>query len=100
MSTPGAVEAESGFHPGSRGASTSDAPVATWKLGLLVLSGLPEGPAAWIVRSPGGQALLRGWFGSESGRAAIQLPFDRNRMLLEIRSGASRWTVEVPPRRS
>jgi len=83
-----------------RRASTNDVPVATWKLGVLVLSFLPDGPAAWIVKSPGGQPLLRGWFSSESGRAAIQLPFDKTRMMLEIRTGASRWTLEVPPRKA
>ena len=73
-------------------------PMASWKLGVLVLSGLPDGPAAWSLRCPSGKTVLRGWVNAEAGRAAVQLPFADIASTLEIRSNSSRWNLELPPR--
>ena len=85
----------------SSGKTESDPsrPTASWKLGILVLNGLPNGPAAWALRNPSEKTVLRGWINAESGRAAVQLPMGIAATHLEVRSSSERWTVELPPRR-
>lgn len=99
MSTPAALETDSGFLPETDDHAVKENPSVCWKLGLLVVSGLPAGPAAWAIRTPVGQTLVRGWISTDSGRAAIQLPFMADSFLLEIRSSSSRWSMEIPRRR-
>lgn len=75
-------------------------PNATWKLGMLILSGLPNGPAAWALRNLAGKTVVRGWISTDSGRVAIQTPFADIASSLEIRSSSSRWSLALPPRRA
>ena len=79
-------------------ANSADCPLATWKLGMLVLVGLPLGSAAWALRNHAGLTVLRGWITAETGRAAIQIPFFDPDLVLEIRSGTAHWSLEIPPR--
>ncbi len=78
----------------------STKPNATWKLGMLVLSGLPNGPAAWALRNLAGKTVVRGWICTDSGRVAIQIPFADIASSLEIRSSSDRWRLSLPPRRA
>lgn len=78
----------------------STKPNATWKLGMLILSGLPNGPAAWALRNLAGKTVLRGWISAESGRVALRLPFADIASSLEIRSGSDRWNLSLPPLRA
>ncbi len=75
-------------------------PNATWKLGMLILSGLPSGPAAWALRNLAGKTVVRGWISTESGRVAIQMPFADIASSLEVRSNSHRWSLALPPRRT
>lgn len=96
MSTPAAVEPFQGIVPGSDHHDVKDAPSVSWKLGCLVLNDLPEGPAAWALRTTTGRTIVRGWISSDAGRAAIQLPSLAGSLLLEIRSGSDRWNMAIP----
>lgn len=97
MSNHAALEVLPEVVPGT-GHHDSIKPNATWKLGMLVLSGLPNGPAAWALRNLAGKTVLRGWISAESGRVAVRIPFADIASSLEIRSSSDRWSLSLPPR--